>query len=574
MKNKKSNSKVNEETLLEALLATGKDFAEEEQIDEFLVALGVEPDNLASEFAAHLEKRAFQNKTSEQSEATASRSVLNAVRTQEQKRKSSKIIHKNSDKQVQLKTPRNDYWTNTSVLLLAQGRDPVETIIDEAKKAILDFSEVGGDILSIDPFLLAKSRGVKIVPREEIRDSRTTFTDGKFVIEFNPNRPRARTRYSICHELTHTFFPDCHKKVRYRATHEEMAADDWQLEMLCNIGAGELLMPFQTLPEINYQNLTAENLMQLRKKYEVSTEALFLRIARVTSVSCCVFSASRKEAGGVYRIDYTRPSSSWQVKIPNGFTLPKTSKVKNCTAIGHTDFGVEQWTETLGEVRIECVGIPPYPSQFGVDPQPNQTFPRVMGVIKPVENHPIETNKIKYVRGDATAPRADGNYRIITHIVNNQTPNWGGMFAGAVKRKFPAAQTDFQDWAIKERSNLGLGNIHFVEVAHSLGVVTMISQQGYGNSKKPRLRYAALKVCLDKLATFANTKQASIHMPRIGSGQAGGDWRIIEELIEDSLCNRSIKVYVYDLPNAEIKVNQQGRFKFSEGQKGLFDPIQ
>ena len=37
-------------------------------------------------------------------------------------------------------------------------------------------------------------------------------------------------------------------------------------------------------------------------------------------------------------------------------------------------------------------------------------------------------------------------------------------------------------------------------------------------------------------------------MPRIGSGQAGGSWTIISELIETEVCAAGVPVTVYDLP--------------------------
>jgi hypothetical protein len=37
-------------------------------------------------------------------------------------------------------------------------------------------------------------------------------------------------------------------------------------------------------------------------------------------------------------------------------------------------------------------------------------------------------------------------------------------------------------------------------------------------------------------------------MPRIGVGNAGGSWSVIEELIRTTLCANNIPVTVYDLP--------------------------
>ena len=52
----------------------------------------------------------------------------------------------------------------------------------------------------------------------------------------------------------------------------------------------------------------------------------------------------------------------------------------------------------------------------------------------------------------------------------------------------------------------------------------------------------------DEVAKEALSTSASVHMPRIGCGQAGGSWNIVSELIEDELCDTGIEVNIYDLP--------------------------
>jgi hypothetical protein len=44
------------------------------------------------------------------------------------------------------------------------------------------------------------------------------------------------------------------------------------------------------------------------------------------------------------------------------------------------------------------------------------------------------------------------------------------------------------------------------------------------------------------------SRGAAVHAPRIGAGQAGGSWPVIEELINDILVRQGVKVVVYDLP--------------------------
>jgi len=158
---------------------------------------------------------------------------------------------------------------------------------------------------------------------------------------------------------------------------------------------------------------------------------------------------------------------------------------------------------------------------------------------------------IVYLKGDALEPRGSGA-KIIAQVVNDKTPNWGGQgFAGALKHRWPEAQEDFRGWV---QSNLGamkLGDIYLSEVAPDIVVASMVCQKGYGPSATPRIRYAAISESLEKLAMAARERSASIHMPRIGSGQAGGEWRIIEEMIETQVCSRGVSVTVYDLPNSK-----------------------
>lgn len=538
----------------EALLGDDGDFESEEAVEEFLSALGIKSSTLSNNFAKFLEERAKNSEVPDKSESL--QLAAEQIHQQHKKRLAANLPQKPNDNSMLTKS-MSGYWTNPSALLLADEHgDPVQAIIAKARQVILDYSAADNDIVKINPFSLAEFCKISVVARGDVRDSRTIFQDNKFIIEFNPNHTRGRVRYSICHEIAHTLFSDCSEKVRHRATHEEMKADEWQLEMLCNIGASELLMPLGSLPKFDEQFLSVEELMTLRKKLEVSTEALFLRVAQVAELPFAIFSASRKNSRLNYQIDYVRPSKFWNLKIPSGLQLPKDSVVKHCTAIGFTNSGRETWLPNIGELSVECVGIPPYP---------DQTLPRVMGIIRPLDPSQVtETNKIKYVRGDATKPYETGGERIIAHIVNDKTANWGGPFALAVKRKWALAQSDFQEWAGRNR-NLSIGNVHFVKVAPQLTIATMIAQKGYGDSTKPRIRYNYLKKCLDNLADFATERNATIHMPRIGSGQAGGNWDIISELVEDALCVRDLVVYVYTLPGADVKKDPQGRFDFSGG---------
>jgi O-acetyl-ADP-ribose deacetylase (regulator of RNase III) len=451
--------------------------------------------------------------------------------------------------------PEPGYWTQPSVIKFAQKADPVATVLEKARGIVLEALESGWSGPPFDILDLAKRRGIEVSPRGDVLDARTIPSEkGKALIEFNPNRPARRVRFSVAHELAHTLFPDWDRRVRNRLTHEEMKGDDWQLEMLCNLAAAEMLMPIGSLRDLGKEDFSVDLLLELRKKFEVSAEAVFLRVAHVTEKPCVVFAASVGEEGAVvrYRVDYALNSKGWSIRIASGFQLPKKSVVEECTAIGFTAKRKETWASSLSDLQVECVGIPPYP---------NRRYPRVLGFLKPNRDISDTASKMLFLRGDATKPRGSGT-RLVAHIVNDKTPNWGRGFGVAARRAWPSAQEHFREWVVENPAKFKLGSVCVSEIDESLGIVHMICQRGYGPSPSPRIRYSHLKTCLMALCEIAQKRNATVHMPRIGSGEAGGSWDIVSELVEDALCNRGIQVTVYDLPGSEIKESEQRALNF------------
>jgi O-acetyl-ADP-ribose deacetylase (regulator of RNase III) len=146
---------------------------------------------------------------------------------------------------------------------------------------------------------------------------------------------------------------------------------------------------------------------------------------------------------------------------------------------------------------------------------------------------------IKYLKGDATSPQAKGN-KIIAHVCNNQK-GWGAGFVLALSRKWPEPEQSYRQWRI----DFALGNVQIVATKEkSVFVANMIAQKGFGGVA---IRYDKLRECLVKLCVEAKKLNASVHMPRIGCGLAGGSWQEVEPIIIEELCNNGISVTVYDL---------------------------
>lgn len=451
-------------------------------------------------------------------------------------------------------------WTHPSVRALAGSRDPVAVVTERARSIALEAIDRGWGGPPFDPIALAELLGIEVVANVAIRDARTVPVGrGRVRIEVNPDRPRGRMRYSVAHELAHTIFPDVAEKVRNRARHDELEGDEWQLEALCNIGAAELLMPLGPLNSAVPESLTIRDVLDLQRRFDVSTEALVIRLVESSDAPLAAFCASPREPGRftAYHLDYMIPSRAWGGRLPPKLRLPKESVVRQCTAIGYSAAGVETWSPSTGPVEIEAVGIPPYPGGI---------VPRVVGFLKLPVPAVMEGQggpaKIQEVLGSATEPRGEGQ-RIVVHVVNDKTANWGGGgFASAVRTAWPEVQRDFRDWADHHRASYRLGAVRVSRVDETTSVASLVAQHGYGPSATPRLRYAALRQGLAQVSAIARERGASVHMPRIGTGQAGGRWSIVRDIILETLIEGGVPVTVYDLPGQRPPVEPQTTLEF------------
>jgi len=148
---------------------------------------------------------------------------------------------------------------------------------------------------------------------------------------------------------------------------------------------------------------------------------------------------------------------------------------------------------------------------------------------------------ITYVEGDATQPIGDGT-KIICHICNN-IGGWGAGFVVALSRRWDEPET-----AYRSLDEYPQGMVQYVEVEDDIWVANMIAQQGVRSRMNPKpVNYNSVKEALTDVASEAIIMDASVHMPRIGCGLAGGNWGQIERIIQNTLVTAGIQVYVYDL---------------------------
>ncbi|MFJ9441848.1 macro domain-containing protein [Kitasatospora sp. NPDC101235] len=156
--------------------------------------------------------------------------------------------------------------------------------------------------------------------------------------------------------------------------------------------------------------------------------------------------------------------------------------------------------------------------------------------------------EITYVRGDATAPLGKG-VKVIAHVCND-LGGWGKGFVLALSRRWPEPEAAYRRWHRERAKNdFGLGAVQLVPVGPYVWVANLIGQRGIrtGRSSGVPVRYEAIDTGLASLGEDALRLGASVHMPRIGCGLAGGRWERVEPLVTARLTARGVPVTVYDL---------------------------
>lgn len=160
---------------------------------------------------------------------------------------------------------------------------------------------------------------------------------------------------------------------------------------------------------------------------------------------------------------------------------------------------------------------------------------------------------IHYLIGDATQPQAKGQ-KIIAHVVNN-VGGWGKGFVLSVSRRWSKPETQYRQWynlrnAVQNLPFI-LGETQLVNVEKDIIVANMLAQNGVGpRGGVPPIRYPALSCCLSKVFGTAKHFNASVHMPRIGCGLAGGSWSDVLPLIENHMGD--VETFVYDLESKNV----------------------
>lgn len=440
-------------------------------------------------------------------------------------------------------------WTHDSVLRLIMesgNPDPLDEIKGRARNLVISAFEMGWQGPPFSPIELAQLIGIRVSPQDSVADARTVPVENGFEIEYNPFQPPTRINFSVAHEIAHTFFSDCAESIRNR---EDQPVENRQLEQLCNAAAAEIQLPYAIFSnDANNAAPSIEGLIELAKRYKASLESVFIRYTEVINKPCAILIGIFHSSDKIV-IDYHKASRYLGFKLPDHIEIPPSSKIYECISPGWTGRELANWS-VFSEKNFSAYAV-------GISPYRRDKKPRVGILLLPNEftHSSPDAGKVVLEYGDATKPRGKGK-KIIAQIVNTYGA-LGFGFGLSLGKNYPIIKTKLEEWK-KDKTSFQLGNSQLIEVNKEIYVFQMLAQKGIRpKGDEVLLKYPELRKCLQTLRLHAQELKASVHMPTIGAGQAGGDWNFIIGMIHDELVNFDIKVNIYLLPGKSFNPKQR-----------------
>jgi O-acetyl-ADP-ribose deacetylase (regulator of RNase III) len=144
----------------------------------------------------------------------------------------------------------------------------------------------------------------------------------------------------------------------------------------------------------------------------------------------------------------------------------------------------------------------------------------------------------KYIVGDITQTEL----KYIAHGVNCQNKMGSGV-ARALYEKFPQIKEEYHNYMNENGWDEYLGSTQMVQSGDKY-IFNCWTQEFYGYDGKRYVNYAAISKCFNDIVGIISGNILAI--PKIGCGLAGGDWKFVEQLINDTVGD-DLEIWVYEL---------------------------
>jgi len=220
------------------------------------------------------------------------------------------------------------------------------------------------------PVALADIEGIIVQEAPcDIRSDGRIFSKGNRVyIQYAAGQCNERKRFTVCHELAHTLFPDCFKRERRRSAVEKA---EWEFENLCNVAASEFLFPLEEFTiDMGSGVLPAAEIQNLAARYAASIDATSRRLVSLCpKAACVVFAHYRQPKPGTVVslfVHYAVPNARFLGKFFKGMKINSKSAAnrayndqKPVGALTESWMVGGKWTR----YRVEAIPLPKFESK-------------------------------------------------------------------------------------------------------------------------------------------------------------------------------------------------------------------
>lgn len=203
------------------------------------------------------------------------------------------------------------------------ARQPSLALINAIDDA---FPHLGTCVPPIDPYPLAKIRGIQNVVEADIETAGILFAIGNdsYVVQLNKRHPEERKRFTLAHEIGHTFFLDLgfDSSDKEGSSKEECGSlgVDLEEERLCDSAAAQILMPQKQFGAMaDRYGFGANGVLRLASQFRTSIRATAVRLVGFCSYRLLVCEWKRNYTTGAYETLWVERSSSirpsWNAKF-------------------------------------------------------------------------------------------------------------------------------------------------------------------------------------------------------------------------------------------------------------------
>ena len=146
---------------------------------------------------------------------------------------------------------------------------------------------------------------------------------------------------------------------------------------------------------------------------------------------------------------------------------------------------------------------------------------------------------IKYIKGDIILAAQNSEIDVLVQGCNCFCTQGAGL-ALSIKNTWPEVYAE--DCKTKKGDRNKLGTItSFFDKNINVTIINAYTQFTFWDVND-MLSYDAIESCLKLIKTYFSGKR--IGLPKIGCGLAGGDWNIVEKIINDVLVDENVTIYL------------------------------